>query len=47
MMEMNGFFDINNRNGRNNDDYVIYLTPQPVCIVDVAEIFGEWHGPRG
>jgi hypothetical protein len=24
-MEMNGFFDINNKNGRNNDDYVIYI----------------------
>jgi hypothetical protein len=25
MMEMNGFFDINNKNGRNDDDYVIYI----------------------
>jgi hypothetical protein len=24
-MEMNGFFDINNKNGKNDDDYVIYI----------------------
>ena len=25
MMEMNNFFDINNKNERNDDDYVIYI----------------------
>jgi hypothetical protein len=24
-MEMNGFVDINNKNERNDDDYVIYI----------------------
>jgi hypothetical protein len=24
-MEMNDFFDINNKNERNDDDYVIYI----------------------
>ena len=25
MMEMNGFFDIINKNERNDDDYIIYI----------------------
>jgi hypothetical protein len=24
-MEMNGFLDINNKNGGNDDDYIIYI----------------------